>query len=445
VILWGKGALEDDMAEGPRVLRPDREQLYWDQIDLESQIEPNHLVRVIWSFVESLDLSALYGAIKARDDVAGRPTPDPKILLALWLYATAEGIGSARALERLCRNHAAYRWLCGGVPVNYHGLSDFRIAHGTLLDRVLSESVASLAAAGLITLDEVAVDGTKVRANASKPSYRGAEDLTEFEAAAQERIERLRSELDTDPGASERRRRAAGERAARDVAARADAARKKLAKLQEEKKRREKSHPKEEAEKAESQVSSTDPDARIMMMADGGFRPAYNVLVSATTGTQVILGIEVSERRNEAGIAEPMVQNLIDRYGCAPARVLIDTKAATQADIMALAEHPAGCITVYTPPPPDKETATAESIRKRAWRRRCEPPVLQEWRARMASPDGRRIYDRRRQIETINAQLKNHGLGRLVLRGLQKVRCEALLHAIAHNLRRGRALGFGWA
>lgn len=433
------------MAEGPRVLRPDRDQLYWDQIDLESQIDPDHLVRVIWSFVDGLDLSALYAAIRARDDVAGRPTPDPKVLLALWLYATADGVGSARALERLCRSHAAYRWLCGGVPVNYHGLSDFRVAHGAMLDRVLSESVASLAAAGLIKLDEVAIDGTKVAANASKPSYRDGAGIDEFEAAARKRVERLRKELDADPAASERRRRAAGERAVRDVAARAEAARKKLVALQQEKKRREKTHPKEEAEKAESKVSVTDPDARIMMMSNGGFRLAYNVLVSATTGTQVILGIGVSERRNEAGIAEPMVQNLIERYGCAPARVLVDTKAATQADIITLAEHPAGHITVYTPPPPDKETATAQSIRKRAWRRGREPVALQEWRARMASPEGRRIYDRRRHIETINAQLKNHGLSRFVLRGLQKVRCEALLQAIAHNLRRGRALGFAWA
>lgn len=324
--------------------------------------------------------------------------------------------------------------------MNYHGLSDFRVAHGALLDRVLTESVASLAAAGLIKLDEVAIDGTKVAANAGQPSYRTGEGLDAFEAVARQRVERLRAELDGDPGASERRRRAAGERAARDVAARAAAARKKLDALQEEKKRRAKTHPKEEASKAESKVSTTDPDARIMMMAKGGFRPAYNVMVSATTGSQVILGVEVSERRNEAGIAEPMVQNLIDRHGHVPDRVLLDTKAATQADITALAKHPAGRITVYTPPPPDKEDATAVSIRKRAWRRRREPTVLQEWRARMASPDGRRIYDRRRQIETVNAQLKNHGLRQFVLRGLQKVRCEALLHAIAHNLRRTRTL-----
>lgn len=433
------------MSDGPRVLRPDRAQLYWDQVDLESQIAADHLARVIWAFVERLDLSALYAAIRSRDDVAGRPSADPKVLLAVWLYATAEGIGSARALERLCRQHAAYRWLCGGVPVNYHGLSDFRSAHGDLLDRILTESVASLAAAGLIDLDEVAVDGTKVAAHASKASFRDADGLQGFEAVAQLRIARLRRELNGDPATAERRRRAARERAAREVTERAAAAGRKLAALQEEKKRREKTHPQEEAEKAESKASTTDPDARMMLTANSGFRPAYNLLVSATTGTQVILGVKVSERRNDTGIAQPMVSDLAGRYGRTPRRLLIDTKAATQDDIVALAQHPEGAVTVYTPPPSDKADATAESVRKRNWRRSQEPPVLQAWRARMASPDGRHVYNRRRHIETINAQLKNHGLHRFILRGLEKVRCEALLHAIAHNLRRATALGFAWA
>lgn len=432
------------MSDGPRVLRPDREQLYWDQIDLESQIEADHLARVIWAFVERLDLSGLYAVIRARDDVAGRPTADPKVLLAVWLYATAEGIGSARALERLCRHHAAYRWLCGGVPVNYHGLSDFRSAHGDLLDRILTESVASLAAAGVIDLEEVAVDGTKVGANASKSSFRDRVGVRDFAAAARLRIERLRQEVDGDPGSSERRRQAARERAAQAVSERAAAAERKLAELRQEKKRRAKTHPQEEAEKPETRASTTDPDARMMLTPRSGFRPAYNLLVSATTRTQFILGLKVSDRRNDTGIAQPMMQDLEDRYGRMPERLLIDTKAATRDDIMALAAHPEGPVTVYTPPPREKETANAESIRKRLWRRSREPEALQQWRHRMAGPDGQTVYNRRRHIETINAQLKNHGLQRFVLRGIEKVRCEALLHAIAHNLRRATILGFAW-
>lgn len=428
------------MADGPRVLRPDREQLYWDMIDLESQIEADHLVRVIWAFVETLDLSALYAAIRARDDVAGRPTADPKVLLALWLHATTEGIGSARALERLCRSHAAYRWLLGGVPVNYHGLSDFRAGHGALLDEVLTESVTSLAAEGLISLDEVAVDGTKLAANAGRQSFRDEDGLARHEAAARQRVERFRAELEQDPAASEGRRRAAAERAARDVAARAEAARRKLAGLQEEKRRRAKTHATEEAGKKEPQASTTDADARVMKMADGGFRPAYNLLLATAPKAQIILAVAPTDRRNESGSATPLVEQLEQRYGRRPARLLLDTRLSTQAEIVAFAAHPRGATEVYSPPPPDKTDAGPETVRKRAWRRRHAPLAVREWRARMASTAGQLVYARRRLIETVNGQLKNRGLRRLVLRGFAKVRCEVLLHAIAHNLRRGRAL-----
>jgi transposase len=206
------------MGTGPRVLRPQRDQLFWDMVDLDSQVPPDHPVRLVWAFVDGLDLPELYDAIKARDEVAGRPTPDPKIQLALWLYATIEGVGSARALARLCEHHAAYRWLCGRVPVNYHGLSDFRLAAGAVLDRILSESVAALMAEGLVSLEEVAVDGTRIAANAGKGSLRDGAGIARFESAARARVERLKGEAEADPGASERRRgaaRGAGERPGR--------------------------------------------------------------------------------------------------------------------------------------------------------------------------------------------------------------------------------------
>src|ERR687887_251729 len=141
---------EEEMSEGPRLLHPERRQICWDMVDLDSQLPEDHMARVVWAYVETIDVSPLELGIKARAGVAGRPTPGRRLYLALWLYATLDGVGSARELDRLCGVHAAYRWLCGGVPVNYHGLSDFRVAHGALLDRVLTESVASLAAAGLI-------------------------------------------------------------------------------------------------------------------------------------------------------------------------------------------------------------------------------------------------------------------------------------------------------
>ena len=117
-------------AGGPRMREPVRDQIELRAMDIESLIGADHPARVIWAYVERLDLSALEEAIRAREDTAGTGAGDaPRLLLALWLYATSEGVGSARALARLCESHDAYRWLCGGVSVNHHALADFRVAH----------------------------------------------------------------------------------------------------------------------------------------------------------------------------------------------------------------------------------------------------------------------------------------------------------------------------
>jgi transposase len=133
-------------------------------VDLDSQLADDHRARLVWAFVEGLDLREFYDRIKARDAVAGRPATDPQVVLAVWLYATLEGIGSARAIDRLCQQHAAYRWLCGGAPINHDLLASFRREHAALLDRLLTQSVTGLIAEKLVTLEEMAIDGTKVRA-----------------------------------------------------------------------------------------------------------------------------------------------------------------------------------------------------------------------------------------------------------------------------------------
>lgn len=428
------------MGTGPRVLRPQRDQLFWDMVDLDSQVPPDHPVRIVWAFVDGLELPELYDAIRARDAVAGRPTPDPKIQLALWLYATIEGVGSARALARLCEHHAAYRWICGRVPVNYHGLSDFRLAAGAVLDRILSESVAALMAEGLISLEEVAVDGTKIAANAGKGSLRDGTGIARFESAARARVERLKGEAEADPGAGERRRRAARARAEADTAARAQAARERLAGLQAEKAEREKTHKKQETAKRPPRASTTDPEARLMKMPDGSFRPAYNLIVAAAPQQQVILAVEPTERRSEAGLARPMVDDIARRYGARPQRLLVDTRLATAHEIVDLADHADGPTLVYSPPPPERDGIKPASLTKRRRRRAAEPPALTDWRGRMASAAGKLVYARRKLIEPINGRLKAANWRQLHLRGLAKVRIEALLHAVAHNICRGHAL-----
>jgi transposase len=405
-----------------RVVRPDRRQVRWDMVDLEGLLPADHRARVVWSFVESLDLSELYERVKSRDGEAGRPAADPAVMLALWLYATVEGVGSARELERLGESDAAYRWLAGGVPLNYHGLADFRVEQVEVLDRLLTQSVTALIGERLMTLSEIAVDGTKIRASASKGSFKTGEKLLKIEAAVAERLTALKQELTDDPGASSRRRQATRERAARDVQARA------------------KTHSKDEAKKKEPRASTSDPEARSMRFPDGAVRPAYNAQIAATPKEGVIVAIEVTDRRNDAGLAGPMVDDIARRYGKAPDRLLIDTSYATSEDIIALAAHAAGAVSVYTPPPGERDDVKPATLARRIRKREKEPVCLKEWRERMASEAGQAVYALRKRIERINADRKNHGFGFLPVRGLIKAKAHALWHAIANNLMAARRL-----
>jgi transposase len=176
------------MSQGVRVIGPDRAQLRWEMVDLDSQLPDDHRARLVWAFVEGLDLREFYDRIKARDEVAGRPATDPQVVLAVWLYATLEGIGSARAIDRLCQQHAAYRWLCGGAPINHDLLATFRRENAALLDRLLTQSVTGLIAEKLVTLEEMAIDGTKARAWAGRGSMSKRKRLESIEQVVAERV-----------------------------------------------------------------------------------------------------------------------------------------------------------------------------------------------------------------------------------------------------------------
>jgi transposase len=406
-------------------------------IDLESQLASDHRARIVWAFVSGLDLSALYAPIRAREGEPGRPPPDPKIVLALWLYATLEGVGSARQLDRLCERDIAYRWLCGGVPMNYHGLSDFRFAHGEVLDRLLTESLTALLAEGVITPEEIALDGTKVRASAGKGSFRRVDKLAALEGLARQRVAQLKAEMQNDPAAGEKRRQAAQRRGAEDIARRAAEARHILEKLRAEKAERAKRHKKAEAKKGEARVSLTDPEARMMRFADGAVRAGYNIQLAVAPGSGIILAAQATDRRNDAGLAGGMLEQVKQRLGLVPQRLLVDTHYATKKDIVALAEQQ---IAVYTPVPPDKPNANPESQRKRAWQRRREPDAIKAWRERMADKVSKAVYQRRSRIETVNGILKGRGLGIMRVRSMAKVACVVLIQALAHNLWRAHRL-----
>ena len=424
------------MSGGARYVEADRSQLSWDLVDLEAWLPADHRARLVWAFAERLDLGAFYEAIGSRDGGAGRPPADPRVLLALWLYATLDGVGSARELDRLVRQDLAYRWLAGGVAVNYHGLSDFRVGWAQELDRLLVESVTALVAEGLVTLDELAVDGTKVRASASAGSFTRGGRLDRIERQAAERVERLKQELADDPAASSKRRRAAQGRAALEAQAKADKARAALERLREEKKQREKTHPKDEKSKGAPSVSLTDLEARRMRFADGSVRAGYNLQTVAIPDKGLVVTVLATDRRNDQGLARPMVDEVASRYGQAPRRLLLDEGYASRADVEGLAQHPAGPVSVYMPPAgekPDQELTPA-ALARRVAKRAKEPRAVQDWRARMRTEEAVAVFGRRKLIERIHAHYKNRGLGQLTLRGLVKVQAAALWHALANNL-----------
>ena len=270
-----------------RIIEADRSQPSWDVIDLEAWLPGDHLARTVWAFTGTLDLSPLYAAIKSVEGEAGRPAIDPRVLLALWLYATASGIGSARELERLCGRDLAYRWLAGGVPLNYHTLADFRVGQAAFLDKLLTDSLTALLAAGVLSLEEIIVDGTKIRAPASRKSYLRAGALDKAHQAAKDRVKALKAEIEADPAASSRRSQAAEERAARERLKKVEAAQKALEKLKAEQEARKKTHPKDESKKKEPAASTTDPEARRMRFADGAVRAGYNAQAGRHRGTRL--------------------------------------------------------------------------------------------------------------------------------------------------------------
>jgi transposase len=415
------GAARKAPVPRPRFRPADRQQLIPAML-LEDLLTSDHQARVVWQFVLGLDLAALYARIRSVEGGPGRPPIDPRILAALWLHATLEGVGSARALDYLCTAHHAFRWLCGGVSVNYHTLADFRVDHPEFLDALLTHSVAVLREQGLVDLNRVAQDGMRVRASAGAASFRRRPTLQECLREAGEQVRRLRAELQDDPGAGRRRQQQAQERAARERQDRVRRALERLPELEAKKK---------SADKDQARASTTDPEATVMKMADGGFRPAYNVQFGTDTHSQVIVGVEVTASGSDQGEMAPMVEQVQERFAQRPKEVLVDGGFAAHGDIEAVSAPDKGCV-VYAPvPKPKKEGADRYAAHA------GDGPAVAAWRARMATEPAKAIYkDRAATAECVNAQARNRGLRQLTVRGRLKAKAVALWYAVAHNLMR---------
>ena len=408
----------------PRVRAASREQLGLEVVDFDSLLPEDHPARTLWAAVEQLDLRLFYEPIEAREGRAGRPATDPKLLVSLWLYATADGIGSARHLDELCRQHAAYKWICGGVGVNHHLLAEFRVGHEEALDELLSEVLGKLMAAGLVALRRVAHDGMRVRASAGAASFRRKPRLVDFVAAARKRVDELKVEA-RDPDNRDRRE-AAQVRGAEERQRRVEAA---LAKMPEVEATKQRQNDAKDRKK-EPRVSTTDPEARVMKMADGGFRPAFNLQVSTDVDSRFIVGVGVSTSGSDARLMSPALDDIERRTGHLPAEMLVDGGFSS---IEGIDEASARGVTVYAPVPKPRKEGVDPHARKRD-----DTDATAEWRARMGTDEAKEIYKlRAATAETTNADLRRrHGIDLLLVRGPGKVTSVLLWAALAYNLLR---------
>jgi transposase len=416
----------------PRLLQPNRKQIELRASDLESLLPEDHRARLVWGYVERQDLSRLTEAIKARGSNAGRSAIDPRILFALWLYATLEGVGSGREIARLAREHDPYRWICGGVSVNDHALNDFRSGNEALMDEVLTANVAALAAAGAISLQRVAQDGMRVRADAGAASFRRQVSLKQHLAEAEELVRDIKQRAQADPAAASRRAQAARQRAAREREERIRAALEQLPQVQATKRRN-------GEQPEDARASTTDADARVMKMGDGGFRPAYNVQLASTCEEQVIVGVAVSNAGSDMAQMAPMVEQVIERTGCTPGQWLVDGGFPAHEQIDAVHAHTQGKTEVIAPVPEprrkrgDDDTPPVDKHQ----RKEGDSEAVAQWRSRMAGDEAKELYKQRAATaECVNALARNRGLQRMPVRGLSKVRAVAYLYALAHNLMR---------
>jgi len=414
----------------PRMKSPDRSQIDPDPKRIDDLIPPDHPARLVWELIQELDVTPLYAEIKAVEGHAGRPPIDPRILVALWLYGTAEGIAKARELYRRCYDCDPYKWLRGGVDVNYHTLSDFRTQHPEWLKQQVVTNIAALRAEGLASLDVLGQDGMRVRAGAGNDSFRRTATLQQLLEEAEQRWDRLQQEFAEEAELSAREQ-AAQERAAREKIERLKQAQQEVQKVAEAREKRKK------GDGDSARASSTDPEARRMKMGDGGTRPAYNVEFTTDLNSLVIMGADVTNAGSDSGQMESMVEKLETEQGPLPknAEYYVDGGFATKEDVQSMTQRGA---TVFSPV---KAVEKHQQQGKDPYApRRGDSPEVVAWRKRMATAEGQQKYKQRAKCEWSNAGCRNRGLHQFVVRGLAKVKTVVLWYVLVHNLFRMVAL-----
>jgi transposase len=498
--LWAEGELpasppeplgSEAVPQSPaRFQAVNRQQMVWRPVEVEKLVEADHLVRAIWEMAGRLDLTPYTAEVRAVEGAAGRPPIDPRLLISLWVYAYSEQVSSAREVERRCSYHPAYQWLTGCEIINHHTLSDFRVQHQEALDGLFAQLLGVLSSEGLITLEQVAHDGTKVKAWASGKSFHREKSLRAHLEAARERV---RAMGDPREEAADRRTTAARQRHARQKVERLEHALQELQKVQAAAEGR--------AQPRERRASQTDPEARTMKQGDGGYAPSHNVQISTDAAHGIIVGASVTQDSNDQQQLVPAVEEVERQNGRPPEQIIVDEGYTTRQNILAAAERgleliggtmqgdaeatrrrlaqrgveaafypekfayhpetntytcPAGKRLAYQTTKHDRVgverhvyKAPPADCRDCAWRQACQPgqhgrrivrsenvPAVAAYAAKMQTAAARAAYRRRAPVaEFSNLWLKAKlGLRQFCVRGLRKVRCEVLWACLTYNI-----------
>jgi transposase len=309
------------------LIRPiNRQQMSWRAVDVERLIGEEHRARAIWTLVGRLDLSRFYESIESSAEEGGRPAIDPQLLISLWVYAYSEGIGSAREMARRCEFDPAFQWLTGLEEVNYHTLADFRVDKQQELDELFTQVLAALSKEGLITLEQVMQDGTKIKALASTRSYQREGTMREHLERARKRVEQMGDPRQEEAGANAKQAQA---RARREQQERLENALEELRKLQSSKSG--------EKAKNETRVSTSDPQARVMHHSDGGLSLSYNAQISTDAAHGLIVGVAVTQDANDSAQLLPAVERVEQRLKKKPQQMVADGGYTTRDNIEKMA------------------------------------------------------------------------------------------------------------
>jgi len=426
----GPAAPQAPRAGRQRFKTGERNQREFCELTLEERVRHDHPARAIDAWVEAQDLSELLKRYQAFEGSAGRSPIHPRILLKLWILATLEGVGSARELSALIERDDVYRWLAEGITICHRLLSEFRVLDGDLVERLLVAHVADLMKAGLVTMHTVAQDGMRVRASAGKSSFRRKNTLEALEDKVQEQLRVLREELENPAKTSQESRQAA-----RRLQHKAEQL-KRIKEAQEERNKLEAQRARRSAKEPEARASTTDPEARTMKMANGGFNPAYNVQYATDKDSGIIVSVGITNQGTDAGQTGPALEMMSRSYRRGPRNMLADGGFATREDVDSCSAMGA---TAYMP---------IKELQKKLEKgldpyapQPGDSPAVEEWRQRMSTTEAKEIYKFRCQTaERVNAQTRNHGFQQMPVRGLEKARCIALLHALTHNIQRATVL-----